>query len=152
LDKLLEFHLLEWREQVEAIKQGLADIIPHDLLSILSWQEIQLQVLHFPSPTVSPSTPLTPQVCGAATLDLEMLKSSTEYEDGISADDQHVNYFWAALLDFTHEQHSQFLRFVYARSKLPATGPEMKFKLKVSPQIRQFKVLFSFFPFFRFHR
>lgn len=71
-------------------------------------------------------------MCGTGKLDLEVLQKYTDYEDGITPQDPHVIHFWNVLKSFTDEQHADFLRFVYARSRLPASGLEMNFKIQVS--------------------
>lgn len=49
----------------------------------------------------------------------------------MSAEDPHIAAFWQALRAFTPVQRRQFLRFVWARSRLPATPGEFKQKFKI---------------------
>jgi hypothetical protein len=53
---------------------------------------------------------------------------NTEY-DGIERSAQSVNFFWEVLREFAPQQRSLFLRFVWGRSRLPASGEFRKFKL-----------------------
>ncbi len=49
-------------------------------------------------------------------------------------DDDYIQYFWATLEAFDNAQRALFLRFVWARSRLPATKEEFtqKFKIQAS--------------------
>lgn len=67
-------------------------------------------------------------VCGAADIDVDLLKSKTEY-DNISADAPHVKYFWEVLKEVSAKDRSQFLRFVWGRSRLPSGRDFKRFKL-----------------------
>ena len=57
----LSFRLNEYTEQVSAMRRGLATIVPFQLLSLLSWRELERQVV------------------GGA-VDIELLKLNTIYE------------------------------------------------------------------------
>ena len=47
-------------------------------------------------------------------------------------DDDYIQYFWATLEAFDNTQRAQFLRFVWARSRLPATKEDFTQKFKSS--------------------
>eukprot|EP00656_Telonema_subtile_P016446 TRINITY_DN18688_c0_g1_i2.p1 TRINITY_DN18688_c0_g1~~TRINITY_DN18688_c0_g1_i2.p1 ORF type:complete len:580 (-),score=186.68 TRINITY_DN18688_c0_g1_i2:103-1842(-) len=98
--------------QVQAIKQGLATVVPVDLLQLWGWQDLELAV------------------AGSGKMDLDLLKKHTRYES-CDESDAHVQFFWAALEGFSEDDKSNFLRFVWGRSKLPVSsaGFEEGFKM-----------------------
>ena len=81
---------------------------------------------------------------------MAVLEQNTEYDDDICPCDNHIQYFWChfknqklanrdiscreALRSFTDYERSIFLRFVWARTRLPTatlTFPQ-KFKIQVT--------------------
>jgi E3 ubiquitin-protein ligase HERC2 len=60
---------------VAAIRAGLASIVPTKLLALFTWEELEMMV------------------CGKKNVDVELLKSVTEYS-GCRAEDAHVRIFW----------------------------------------------------------
>jgi len=111
-------HLNAYEKQVSAIKQGMAMMVPMVVLEWFGWQHLELLV------------------CGRPTLDLPLLKSQTEYGDGIHANDQHVQFFWKTMENLAPEDHSLFLRFVWGRSRLPLTASGFTKKFKINPLYR----------------
>ncbi|ETO22614.1 hypothetical protein RFI_14580 [Reticulomyxa filosa] len=105
--QLLEhYRLNEFNTQVEAIRRGLATIVPIALLPLFTWQELELMV------------------CGKREIDLELLKANTVYKHGVKPGDSHVQFFWQVLEEFTHQQRSNFLRFVWGQSRLPTRSED----------------------------
>jgi len=115
---LEEYRLNEFNTQVDAIKRGLATIVPIALLPLFTWQELELMV------------------CGKREIDLELLKANTVYKHGVKAADKHVQYFWEVLEEFTHHQRSNFLRFVWGQSRLPTRSEDFQeqFGIQTSPK------------------
>jgi len=101
--------------QLEAILKGLNDIIPAPLLTLLTWQDLQLRV------------------CGRSTLDLEVLKRHTQYRGGIFPTDKHIQYFWKVLEEFNEEEKRLFLRFAYGRERLPPESELKNENMKIFP-------------------
>ena len=112
-DLIEQYRFHEFDKQAAAVRRGLATIIPHRLLSLYTWDQLEVMV------------------CGNATIDLNLLKSVTEY-CSCSPTDTHIQYFWQIMTDFTEEERSSFLRFVWGRSRLPLTsqGFTQRFKLQ----------------------
>ena len=55
----------------------------------------------------------------------EVLKRANTFACvGVSPNQRHVRYFWAALRKFAPAQRTAFLRFVWGRSRLPASAGE----------------------------
>merc|ERR1711916_69380 len=105
--------LTAYETQVDAIRSGLQEVVPVTLLAVLLTAP-QLELL----------------VCGKPQVDLELLRSQTEYS-GCSETDEHVQFLWQTLESFSPEERSAFLRFVWGRSRLPltASGFDRRFKI-----------------------
>ena len=69
--------------------------------------------------------------CGSREIDIELLRECTEYED-VDPQAPHVIAFWEVLQELRQEERAQFLKFVWARSRLPNTATDfpMSFKLQ----------------------
>ena len=98
------FRLNEYQVQLNAVKRGLSPMIPSRLLPMFSWQELESIV------------------CGVPDVDVEFLHSRTKYVGGVLMTDTHIKYFWDVLSDeFTPEDRTQFLRFVWGRERMSPT-------------------------------
>lgn len=98
--RVLDFKVHEFDTQVEAIRRGLGTIVPQRLLMLFRWEELELMV------------------CGQPKIDINLLKRMTVYSD-CSENDAHIQYFWEVLNDFSDEQRSDYLKFVWGRARLP---------------------------------
>ena len=105
--------LMESEDAMKALRNGLLSVVPADVLPILTWAELE------------------ETVCGKEEIDIDLLRLNTEYDDDVSADDQHILWMWEILKEWDHEKRRAFLRFVWARSHLPPTAKEFKQKFKV---------------------
>ncbi|GLE01131.1 hypothetical protein PINS_up009961 [Pythium insidiosum] len=105
-----QYRLREGSEQIAAMIRGLATIFPLRVLSLLTWQEMEM---------------LT---CGSPKIDIALWKQHTRY-DGYSEHDETVKLFWEAMASFTDEQRSDFVRFAWGRSRLPRGKWPQPFKL-----------------------
>eukprot|EP01129_Flabellula_baltica_P002653 TRINITY_DN1246_c0_g1_i2.p1 TRINITY_DN1246_c0_g1~~TRINITY_DN1246_c0_g1_i2.p1 ORF type:complete len:3131 (-),score=718.92 TRINITY_DN1246_c0_g1_i2:9-8252(-) len=114
IEKAIEYKLKEGTEQINAIKQGIGNVILLSSLSLFSWRELEYIV------------------CGSPHVDFEQLQQYTVYE-GVSRDDPHIEYFWKALNSLDESLHSAFLRFTWARSRLPSTNLNTYFKIQYPP-------------------
>lgn len=99
----------ESRKQVEAVRKGLTLVVPEGVLNLLTWREIETLV------------------CGKPILDLDLLKQNTVYR-GCSETDALIEFFWRALAEFSPEERSMYLRFVWGRSRLPLTSKDFPMK------------------------
>jgi len=61
----------------------MATIIPIQLLSLFTWQELELNV------------------CGKNTIDIPLLRDNTRYQYGFSDEDEHVQMLWRVIESFT---------------------------------------------------
>lgn len=94
----ITFRLHEFDAQVAAIKRGLEDVVPINLLQLFSWQ--QLEIL----------------VAGTPSFDINLWKSKTDSEQ-ISS--KVAQLFWKVMERFTPKEQSGFVRFAWGRSRLP---------------------------------
>ena len=103
LHLLKAYRQTECSVQVAAIARGLASQVPRHLLSLFTWQQLELMV------------------CGRQTVDLELLQRCTVYGERLSSSHTVVRNFWATMQSFSEAQRVSYLRFVWGRSRLPLT-------------------------------
>jgi len=113
--QLMENYCLgEFSAQVEAIKRGLATIVPIQLLPLFTWHELE------------------ERVCGRREIDIEFLKANTVHRNCRDTDPW-VGFFWDSLRSFTQEQRQKYLRFVWGQSRLPLSNEAFEDKMKITP-------------------
>ncbi|XP_017782464.1 PREDICTED: E3 ubiquitin-protein ligase HERC2 isoform X2 [Nicrophorus vespilloides] len=98
----LNFRIHEFDEQVKAVRDGMSKVIPVPLLSLFSAYELETMV------------------CGSPDIPLTMLKSVATYK-GIDSTSPLIQWFWEVMEDFSNQERSLFLRFVWGRTRLPRT-------------------------------
>ncbi|KAL3673478.1 hypothetical protein V7S43_001188 [Phytophthora oleae] len=108
------YRLTEFAPVCGDISRGVATMLPAPTLGLFSWHELRTLV------------------CGKASVDISLLRRRTIYGDGCQATDPHVAYFWDVLSEFTDEQKSSFLRFVWGRSRLPTHAADFTQDFKIS--------------------
>ena len=71
-------------------------------------------------------------ICGSSDIDLDLLKSMTEYADGYEEENEIIQYFWESLNEMNSKQLSLFLSFVSACERLPRSQSDftMPFTIK----------------------
>jgi len=107
-----KIRLNESKKQAEALRKGLCLIVPEGLLNLLTWRELETLV------------------CGKPILDIDLLRTNTIYR-GCSETDSVVEYFWKALTEYSPEERSMYLRFVWGRSRLPLTSKDFPMKHQI---------------------
>eukprot|EP00003_Mantamonas_plastica_P023962 TRINITY_DN439_c1_g1_i2.p1 TRINITY_DN439_c1_g1~~TRINITY_DN439_c1_g1_i2.p1 ORF type:complete len:585 (+),score=179.51 TRINITY_DN439_c1_g1_i2:251-2005(+) len=111
--KLVEkARLAECDEQVRAIGRGIASIVPSTVLQLMTWRELEVVV------------------CGSPHIDVDQLRRNTKYKDFVETD-KTIQFFWQVLEEFSDDERSLFLRFVYGRDRLPGRDDD---RLKVCRQ------------------
>ena len=80
--------------------------MPQRVLSLFGWEQIELLA------------------CGSRDIDLDLLRSKTKYGVGVSPGQRHVKYLWQTLRKSSPERRGLFLRFVWGRTRLPASPAE----------------------------
>uniref|UniRef100_A0A6P7FTJ3 HECT-type E3 ubiquitin transferase n=1 Tax=Diabrotica virgifera virgifera TaxID=50390 RepID=A0A6P7FTJ3_DIAVI len=98
----LNFRLHEFDEQVKAVRDGMSRVVPVPLLSLFSGYELETMV------------------CGSPDIPLTLLKSVATYK-GIDSSAPLIQWFWDVMEEFTNQERSLFLRFVWGRTRLPRT-------------------------------
>ena len=107
-----KIRLNESQLQMNAIKKGLETVIPPGALKLLSYNELETLV------------------CGEPIIDVELLKENTQYK-GCLESDLIIIWFWKLLEEFTPEERSMYLRFVWGRSRLPLSSKDFNSKHKI---------------------
>jgi len=89
------------------------------------------------------------EICGVRGVDISVLQYNTEYDDGILPCDAHIIFLWCTyslfklfhivspretLHSFTDDECSAFLRFVWARTRLPPGSKNLHQKFKIQVQ------------------
>jgi hypothetical protein len=99
----------------KAFRNGLSSVLPVELLSLFSSSEID-QLFS-----------------GSNVVDIDLLRQCTEYE-GITPDSELAKNFWTVLEEMHDDERTSFLRFVWARSRMPASAQDlpMNFKLQAN--------------------
>lgn len=108
-----QFRLQESAAMFRVLRDGLASVIPAELFPLFSPSELQYIV------------------SGHNHVDIDLIRQTTEYED-IDSNSSLVSNFWEVLHEMTDEERTLFLRFVWARSRLPSSAQDlpMNFKLQ----------------------
>ncbi|KAG5682896.1 hypothetical protein PVAND_012214 [Polypedilum vanderplanki] len=96
----LNYRLHEFDEQIKAVRDGMSKVIPVPLLSLFSATELQ------------------EMVCGSPDIPLGLLKTVATYK-GVDSTSPLVQWFWEVMEEFTNQERSLFLRFVWGRTRLP---------------------------------
>jgi hypothetical protein len=117
ISKTKEYRIKEFSSQCEAIKRGMATVVPYPLLSLLTGTELEALV------------------CGKPTVDTELLRKMTVY-DGCQETDSHIIFFWNVFSSSSEIEKSQFLKFVWGRSRLPLKESDFESKFKLSGMVR----------------
>ncbi|XP_041440166.1 E3 ubiquitin-protein ligase HERC2 isoform X2 [Xenopus laevis] len=96
------YRLHEFDEQVAAVREGMARVVPVPLLSLFTGYELETMV------------------CGSPDIPLHLLKSVATYK-GIEPTASLIQWFWDVMESFSNTERSLFLRFVWGRTRLPRT-------------------------------
>lgn len=108
-----EAPILVWQKRMlNSFAEGLSHVLPIEVLCLLSGEELRNAI------------------CGNPHVEVELLKQVVEYE-GYEKDDPVVGYFWSILEEMTDEERKQFLRFVWARSRLPLRESDFDAPFKI---------------------
>lgn len=99
--------------QFDSLLNGLGDVLPIELLPLFTPHELELLV------------------CGPNEINIDLLKSCTEYK-GVKEEDEHIQYFWNTLEHhMTKIELSNFIKFVSASSRLPSSASDFLMPFKI---------------------
>jgi len=91
------------QEQLEHFLKGFHDIVPAELVSIFSEQELELLISGLPD------------------INVDDWKNNTEYHNYTAASPQ-IQWFWRAIRTFEKEEQAKLLQFITGTSKVPLNG------------------------------
>jgi E3 ubiquitin-protein ligase HUWE1 len=91
------------QEQLREFLRGFHDIVPAELVSIFSEQELELLISGLPD------------------INVDDWKNNTEYHNYTAASPQ-IQWFWRAVRTFEKEEQAKLLQFVTGTSKVPLNG------------------------------
>jgi len=120
VELLRKYRLNEFSNQCASIRRGLATVVPQSLLSIFSWQELEVQV------------------CGRGitSAEIDLLEKLTSYS-GCSSSDAHIKFFWEIMRNrFTEEDRAKFIVFSWGRSRLPLVEADYTQRLAINSMSR----------------
>jgi hypothetical protein len=105
--------LLLWQKRMlNAFAEGLGNVIPVEILPLVSGEEFR------------------DMICGNAEVDVALLQRVTEYE-GFQVTDAAVQYFWEVLRELDNNERKSFLQFVWARNRLPMRESDFESPFKI---------------------
>jgi hypothetical protein len=110
--------LLRLRESVstyKVLREGLSAVLPVELFPLFTASELQRLI------------------SGTSEVDVALLKQCTEYED-LDPHCDLVGRFWEVLEEMSAEEKTLFLRFVWARSRMPGSAQELPMNFKLQGQ------------------
>ena len=91
-------------DQIKAFKQGLHILIPHWLISIFTWPELDLLI------------------CGMPDIDIKDMMQNTEYHGGLTKSTSIIKWFWECVEEMDNEERALLLQFITGTSKVPIGG------------------------------
>jgi len=113
---LMRSRLSESRVQMAAVRRGLACIVPMaQLLRLFTWRELEVMV------------------CGEEIVNLKLLREQTRYTGVFEGNEDHrvVQWFWEVLEERDNAGRAEFLKFAWARTRLPLTADEFPRKMEL---------------------
>ena len=113
-DHLHASPLLLWQQRMlNAFAEGLSSVLPVEILPLLSGEELR------------------ETICGNPEVDVDLLQRVVEYE-GYKPTDAVVGFFWETLREMSNDERKQFLRFVWARNRLPLRESDFEGPFKIT--------------------
>lgn len=108
-----QMRLTESSHQLAALKDGLASVLPMELAPLFTPRELEVLI------------------CGRREVDVDLLRQCTEYSDGADESMPHVQWFWDVLHEMSSDERTSFLRFVWARSRMPNSAKDFPMNFKI---------------------
>jgi ABC-type lipoprotein export system ATPase subunit len=114
---------LRWSDsslQIRALHQGLAEVLPVSVFPLFNAEELELFVCG--------------QQMRRGSAAVQLLQRCTEFE-GVAPDAPHIVWFWETLSELMDDDLERFLRFVWARSRLPHSEAELRTSKKCGEDV-----------------
>ncbi|XP_073979432.1 probable E3 ubiquitin-protein ligase HERC1 isoform X3 [Rhodnius prolixus] len=112
VEQAVNFRLHEMDLQINAVREGIAWIVPVPLLSLVTFSHLELLV------------------CGLPHISIALLKKIVRYRD-LEAGSPLIQWLWSTLESFTDAEKVLFMRFVSGRSRLPANIADVSQRFQV---------------------
>jgi hypothetical protein len=96
----------------KSFRDGLSQVLPAELLPIFTASELEQLIT------------------GSSKVDIGLLKQCTEYEN-VNPESTHIHNFWEVIEEMSDEEKTMFLRFVWARSRMPSTLESLPMNFKI---------------------
>lgn len=100
VSQVLAARIKEVQVQCEAIRRGIAKIVPEPLLNLATPEELETWV------------------CGRNIVDIELLKRHTKYGTGadsyVKENSKLIQWFWEVLREMNQEDQRRFVKFCWA--------------------------------------
>ncbi|KAF0693119.1 Aste57867_15865 [Aphanomyces stellatus] len=104
--------LVESGPQLLALREGLSSVIPMEIAGLFTAKELETLI------------------CGRRQVDVSLLKQCTEYEE-VDPNSPHIVAFWEVLEEMSADERTLFLRFVWARSRMPNSAKDFPMNFKI---------------------
>jgi hypothetical protein len=112
-DEYEQLRLGEMTVAASAIRRGLLTQLPPVMVGLIKWKDLETMV------------------CGNPNVDVDLLKSCTEYSN-YTATDRVILWFWEIMAEFSQNDRKAYLRFTWGRNRLPLTKAGFKQRMKIS--------------------
>ncbi|KAL4510149.1 hypothetical protein ABPG72_010342 [Tetrahymena utriculariae] len=106
--RVVEAKIRESSLQIQAIKNGLTQIVPQSLLNTVRSADLEMWV------------------CGRKRVDFDLLKRHTIYSPSINENTPHIKYLWEVLHELSHTESLRFVKFCWGQERLPANDEEFE--------------------------
>ena len=113
INAYLCYSLLVSQKPMSYLREGFSQILPSEYFSLFTESEMESIV------------------CGERKLDVRMLQQYTDYEEGVDPKAEYIQFFWEVLNEMSEEEKTDFLRFSWARSRMPASGTGLPTHFKI---------------------
>jgi len=109
----INFRMNEYDFACDAIRRGLATVVPINILNIFCWQQAE------------------ELICGKPTINIKLFKQMTSYSN-CSLEDGTIQLFWDVVKHkMDNDERSKLLQFVWGRSRLPSNKKDFDKKMSI---------------------
>lgn len=110
---VVQSRLSETAAVAEVVRLGLTSVVPAAVLPLLTGHELSVAL------------------SGSPDISIEVLEANAEYDEGLTAEDEHIRVFWRVLRSLSPKEKALFLRFVWGRSSLPPSASDWSQRFKI---------------------